>query len=146
MPTVHEYVADALHSVLDAVLVQDVTRESVLPVTCPSSGLVNINLEDADEIGRRLGTGVREWSRVAEVEIVVEDPDETAANAALDAILAQIGAGLSDVTLGGAVEYLDLSAPVGADDIPMEGAATLKGAVVEVTLYYTTGNNPMETK
>ena len=30
------------------------------------------------------------------------------------------------------------------DEIPIDGAATIKGSVVELTLYYRTGDNPLE--
>jgi hypothetical protein len=57
--------------------------------------------------------------------------------AALDALLVTIGATLSaDPTLGGAVEWSEAGAPR-TEDLAIEGAAALKGAVVPVTLVYT---------
>ncbi len=121
-----------------------VTREEVLPQRCPDDGLVNLHMNDAEEIDQRLGDGRREWSRTAEIEVIVQAPDLQDRIDAMDALHAQIGAALYGNKLSGLVAHIELSAPVDADEIPMDGVATLKGTVIEAVLYYETSNNPME--
>jgi hypothetical protein len=145
MTSRHETIVAALMSALSAHGSQ-VIRERELPVHCPANGLINLLPADPEEQEEHLGTGVREWDRVLELEVVVQDHDTAQRIVKLDASLVEIGALLHGSTLGGLVDYLRLGAPLDADDIPMEGAASLKGAVVPVTLYYETSNNPMETQ
>ena len=42
------------------------------------------------------------------------------------------------------ISFLLLGAPEGAEEIPMADIAILRGAVVPVTLFYETSDNPME--
>jgi len=65
--------------------------------------------------------------------------------AALDMLLSQVAALLlADRSLGGMVSWLEPGAPQASDTVPMEGAESLKGAVLPVTLFYETPQNPME--
>ncbi len=145
MPSRHEAIIAQLMTAL-APHSSEVIREIELPVHCPANGLINLLPADPEEQDEHLGTGVREWNRVLELEVVVQDHDTAQRIAKLDASLVEIGALLHGSTLGGLVDYLRLGAPQDADNIPMEGAASLKGAVIPVTLFYETSNNPMETQ
>jgi len=144
MTTVHENVVLALETALGA-HTAEVLRERDLPATCPPEGLVNLVPGDPVEDGVRLGTGIREWRREIELEHLVTDRQAVTRNTLLDALLATTGQVLSGSTLGGAVDYLHLGPPQDADDVPMAGAETIRGAVVTVTLFYETSDNPMET-
>jgi hypothetical protein len=60
--------------------------------------------------------------------------------AALDGLLVAIGAAIAaDATVGGLVEWSEAGAPR-TQDLAIEGAPALKGAVVPVTLVYTSGD------
>ena len=57
---------------------------------------------------------------------------------AFDNLIAAIGAALeTDRTLGGLCDWVEPEAPASVD-LPVEGAATLKAAVIIVVLHYTT--------
>jgi hypothetical protein len=74
----------------------------------------------------------------AEIEVVVQAGDTAARNAALDTLLANIGAALAaDRTLGGLCDWVEPEAPRPVD-LPIEGAAALKAAIVPVVLTYAT--------
>lgn len=57
---------------------------------------------------------------------------------AFDALIVAIGAALAaDRTLGGLCDWVEPEAPASVD-LPVEGAAALKAAVITVVLHYTT--------
>lgn len=57
---------------------------------------------------------------------------------AFDTLNASIGTSLdSDRTLGGLCDWLEAKAPASVD-LPVEGAVSLKAAVITVVLHYTT--------
>lgn len=144
MPSSHEAAIVALVAAL-ADHPGEVMREEELPQYCPPEGLINAVPQDAEEADQHLGTGTREFDRVVELECVVQASSGTARDAALDEALQQAAALLlADTSLGGAVSYLRIEAPQGTDTVPMQGAESLKGAVLPVTLYYETPDNPME--
>src|SRR5690606_6237972 len=73
----------------------------------------------------------------AEIEAVVQG---VARDAAFDMLCASIGAAIvPDRTLGGLCEWIEAEAPRPVD-LPVEGAATLKAAVIPVILHYTTAD------
>ncbi|WP_146592205.1 hypothetical protein [Puniceibacterium confluentis] len=144
MPSPHESAIAALLSALSG-HAATVIRESDLPVDCPDAGLVNVVPEDPEDVGQHLGTGTREWERPVDLETVVRGPDAATRDAALDAALVSLAALLlADRTLGGAVDWIEVGAPQENEAVPMMGAETLKGAVLPVTLFYETTDNPME--
>ncbi|MBU2960064.1 hypothetical protein KO516_04315, partial [Citreicella sp. C3M06] len=51
---------------------------------------------------------------------------------------------LADRQLGGAVDWIEVGAPQQTEAVPMQGAETLAGAVLPVTIFYETTDNPME--
>ena len=73
----------------------------------------------------------------AEVEAVVQG---AARDAAFDTLIASIGAVLAgDRTLGGLCDWVEAEAPRPVD-LPVEGAASLKAAVIPVVLHYSTAD------
>lgn len=143
MTTRHEAITVALVAAL-AGHPSEVMREQDLPQRCPAAGILNVVPQDPVGAGTRLGAGIMEWSRAYHFELVVQGADAASRNQQLDASIAQIGAILHGATLGGAIDYLDLGPPTEADHVPMEGAASLKGAVVVATVFYETSDNPLE--
>lgn len=73
----------------------------------------------------------------AEIEAVVQGADRDTAFAALCAGIGAVIAG--DRTLGGRCDWVEAEAPR-AVDLPVEGAASLKAAVIPVILHYTTAD------
>ena len=73
----------------------------------------------------------------AEIEAVVQGADR---DTAFDTLIASIGAALAaDRTLGGLCDWVEAEAPRPVD-LPVEGAASLKAAVITVVLHYSTAD------
>ena len=71
-----------------------------------------------------------------ELEVVVQAPNGRAT--AFDSLIADIGTALeADRTLGGLCDWVEPEAPASVD-LPIEGAASLKAAIITVVLHYTT--------
>jgi hypothetical protein len=63
-----------------------------------------------------------------------------ARDAAFDTLTASIGSALAaDRTLGGLCDWVEAEAPQPVD-LPVEGAASLKAAVIPVVLHYSTAD------
>lgn len=144
MTTRHETIAAAIVAAATAATSAAVIREEVLPAKCSASGLINVRFNDPEEEEQELGSLRRTWVRVVEIEIIVQSAIQADRIVKLDTILGEIGATFLGENLSGTVDHLEISAPVEAEDIPMEGSASLKGSIVEITLFYQTSNNPME--
>ena len=72
----------------------------------------------------------------AELEVIVQVGNGRAS--AFDDLVAAIGTALeADRTLGGLCDWVEPEAPASVD-LPVEGAAALKAAVITVILHYTT--------
>lgn len=144
MTTRHETIAAALVAAASSATSAGVIREEILPVKCPINGLINVRFNDPEEEEQELGSLRRTWVRVAEIEIIVQSAIQADRIVKLDTILGEIGVAFLSENLAGTVDHLEISAPVEAEDMPMDGAASLKGSIVEITLFYQTSNNPME--
>ncbi|MBB3995306.1 hypothetical protein GGR95_002961 [Sulfitobacter undariae] len=139
----HESVIAGLMTALAAHPVP-VSRQDELPRTCPPDGILNIVPQDPVETGFRLGTGRREWQRPVDLEMVVQGATNAERTVAIDALAGVVGALLTGSNLDGLVDYIDMSAPQQSSDVPMEGAESLLGSVIVITLFYETSINPME--
>lgn len=74
----------------------------------------------------------------AELEVVVQSPNQR--DALFDALCASIGALISaDRTLAGRCDWIEADAPQPVD-LPIEGAAALKAAVITVVLHYSSAS------
>jgi hypothetical protein len=136
-PSAREAALLALHQRLQMVPDATVLRNEVLPAKIPAGGLMIVRDGDAGEPEVTLNPVTYLWQHRAEIEVVIEGATPAERDATLDALLVTIGATLSaDPTLGGAVEWSEAGAPR-TEDLAIEGAAALKGAVVPVTLVYT---------
>ena len=72
-----------------------------------------------------------------EIEAIVQGNDR---DAAFDTLTASIGAAIAaDRTLGGLCDWVEAEAPRSVD-LPVEGAASLKAAVIPVVLHYSTAD------
>ncbi|MDO6587702.1 hypothetical protein Q4543_19505 [Salipiger sp. 1_MG-2023] len=144
MPSPHEAPVLALLTAI-AGHVASVMREHDLPIACPDQGLINLVPGDPQEEGVRLGAMAREWVREIDCELVVHGATAAARADALDAALVSLSTlVLADRQLGGAVDWIEVGAPQQTEAVPMQGAETLAGAVLPVTIFYETTDNPME--
>lgn len=136
MASVRETILTALHARLLA-LPATALRGEVLPERVPAEGLLILRDGEPGEPEVTLSPLAYHYQHRAEIEAVVQGADR---DASFDTLCASIGAALAtDRTLGGLCNWLETEAPRPVD-LPVEGAASLKAAVVPVVLHYTTAD------
>ncbi|WP_071796280.1 acyl-CoA transferase [Natronohydrobacter thiooxidans] len=135
MPSPRETILTALADLLRAVPHVPVLRGEVLPERVPAAGLLILRDGEPGEPEMTLSPLRYHYQHRAEIEAVVQGSDRDTAFATL---CASIGTALAaDRTLGGLCDWIEAEAPRPAD-LPVEGAASLKAAVIQVILHYTT--------
>ena len=135
MPTTRETVLAALLARLQP-LAAPVLRDEVLPERIPAAGLIILRDGQPGEPEVTLSPLRYHYQHRAELEVVVQAANGRAG--AFDTLIAAIGTALeADRTLGGLCDWIEPEAP-GSVDLPIEGAAALKAAVITVVLHYTT--------
>jgi len=135
MPTTRETVLAALHTQLQQ-LGALVLRDEVLPERIPTTGLIILRDGQPGEPEVTLSPLRYHYQHRAELEVVVQGG--TGRASAFDILIAAIGTALeADRTLGGLCDWVEPEAPASVD-LPIEGAAALKAAVITVVLHYTT--------
>jgi hypothetical protein len=141
LPSAREAALLALYQRLELVPGAAVLRNEVLPAKIPVGGSMIVRDGVPGEPEVTLNPVSYLWQHRAELEVLVEAGTPAERDAALDALLVVIGEALADdPTLGGAVEWSEAGAPR-TEDLAIEGAAALKGAVVPVTLIYTSASS-----
>ena len=135
MPTTRETVLAALHARLQQ-LAALVLRDEVLPERIPSAGLIILRDGQPGEPEVTLSPLRYHYQHRAELEVVVQAGIGRAS--VFDSLIATIGTTLeTDRTLGGICDWVEPEAPASVD-LPIEGAAALKAAIITVVLHYTT--------
>ena len=139
MPTTREAILAALYARLQP-LAALTLRDEVLPERIPAAGLIILRDGQPGEPEVTLSPLRYHYQHRAELEVVVQTSNGRAT--AFDSLIAAIGTALeTDRTLGGLCDWVEPEAPASVD-LPIEGAAALKAAIVTVVLHYTT-NGPL---
>ena len=152
MPSFRETILTALHARLAALPVTAL-RGEVLPERMPASGLLILRDGEPGEPEVTLSPLRYHYQHRAEIEAVVQGEARSAQqmqgsggplhgtndrDATFDTLCASIGAAIAaDRTLSGFCDWVEAEAPRPVD-LPIEGAASLKAAVITVILHYTT--------
>jgi hypothetical protein len=135
VPTTRETVLNALHARLQP-LAALALRDEVLPERIPAAGLIILRDGQPGEPEVTLSPLRYHYQHRAELEVVVQAPNGRAS--AFDTLITAIGTALeADRTLGSLCDWVEPEAPASVD-LPIEGAAALKAAVIIVVLHYTT--------
>jgi hypothetical protein len=135
MPTTREAILTALQARLQP-LAALTLRDVVLPERVPATGLIILRDGQPGEPEVTLSPLRFHYQHRAELEVVVQAG--TGRTTTFDDLIASIGAALdADRTLGGLCDWVEPEAPTSVE-LPIEGAAALKAAVITVVLYYTT--------
>lgn len=135
MTTNRETILAALQARLQT-LAATVLRDEVLPERIPPAGLVILRDGQPGEPEVTLSPLRYHYQHRAELEVVVQAAKNRAT--AFDILITTIGATLdADRTLGGLCDWVEAEAPASVD-LPVEGAVSLKAAVITVVLHYTT--------
>jgi hypothetical protein len=136
MPTQRETILAALHARLSG-LSATALRGDVLPERVPADGLLILRDGEPGEPEVTLSPLAYHYQHRAEIEVVVQGSNR---DAAFDALCASIGTALAvDRTLGGLCDWIEAEAPQPVD-LPVEGAASLKAAVIPVVLHYSSAD------
>jgi len=136
MSSPRETILTALHALLSA-LPAAVLRGEVLPERVPSDGLLILRDGEPSEPEVTLSPLRYHYQHRAEIEAVVQGTDR---DADFDTLTTSIGAAIAaDRTLGGLCDWVEAEAPRPVD-LPIEGAASLKAAVIPVVLHYYTAD------
>ena len=136
MPTPRETILAALHTLLQTPPATAL-RGEVLPERVPADGLLILRDGEPGEPEVTLSPLAYHYQHRAEIEAVVQCD---ARDAAFDALTASVGSALTaDRTLGGLCDWVEAEAPRPVD-LPVEGAASLKAAVIPVVLHYSTAD------
>ena len=134
MPTTRETVLAALHARLQP-LAALTLRDEVLPERVPAAGLIILRDGQPGEPEVTLSPLRYHYQHRAELEVVVQAPDGRAST--FDTLIVAIGAAIeADRTLGGLCDWVEPEPPASVD-LPIDGAAALKAAVITVVLHYT---------
>ena len=133
MPTNRETILGALHARLQT-LATPVIRGEVLPERIPATGLIILRDGKPGEPEVTLSPLTYFYEHRAELEVVIQAG--SGRDAMFDVLTGSIGAVLAaDRTLGGLCDWVEAEAPEPVD-LPIEGAAALKAAVIIVVLHY----------
>lgn len=136
MPTLRETILVALYEQLSA-LPATALRGDVLPERVPAAGLLILRDGEPGEPEVTLSPLRYHYQHRAEIEAVVQGATR---DTVFDTLCASIGAALAaDRTLGGLCDWVEAEAPRPVD-LAVEGAATLKAAVIPVILHYSTAD------
>jgi hypothetical protein len=136
MPSLWETILTALHARLSA-LPATALRGEVLPERVPATGLLILRDGEPGEPEVTLSPLRYHFQHRAEIEAVVQG---AARDADFDTLCASIGAAIvADRTLGGLCDWAEPEAPRPVD-LPVEGAASLKAAVIPVILHFSTAD------
>ena len=136
MPSTRETILSALHAALQT-QAAPVLRGEVLPERVPAAGLLILRDGDPGEPTVTLSPLRYHYQHRAEIEAVVQGNDRDTTFAALCASIGAVIAG--DRTLGGRCDWIEAEAPRPVD-LPIEGATSLKAAVIPVVLHYSTAD------
>ena len=136
MPTIRETILTALCVRLSTIPVV-IFRGDVLPERVPATGLIILRDGEPGEPEVTLSPHAYHYQHRAEIEAVVQGTNR---GAAFDTLCASIGTALAkDRTLGGLCDWVQAEAPRPVD-LPVEGASSLKAAIIPVVLHYSTGD------
>ena len=133
MPSKRETILAALHARLQT-LAAPVLRGEVLPERIPAAGLIILRDGKPGEPEVTLSPLTYFYEHQAELEVVIQAGNGR--DILFDALSAAIGIALAaDRTLGGLCDWVEAEAPEPVD-LPIEGAAALKAAVITIVLHY----------
>ena len=134
MRTPRETILTALYVQLSTIPVT-VFRGDALPERVPAVGLLILRDGNPGEPEVTLSPRMYHYQHRAEIEAVVQGASR---DASFDTLCTSVGAALAaDRTLGGLCDWVEAEAPEPID-LPIEGAASLKAAVIPVVLHYST--------
>lgn len=136
MPSLRETLLSTLYTTLST-LPTTVLRGETLPERIPTAGLLILRDGEPGAPEVTLSPLSYHYEHQVEIEVVIQGADR---EARFDAICIWLGTLIAgDRTLGGLCDWMEADAPKPVD-LAFEGAASLKAAVLTITLHYTTSD------
>ena len=140
MNSTREQALMGLFSCLQRLTGPTVKRNEPLPIKVPEAGLVILRDGDAGDPEVILSPTRYVYQHRAEIEVLVQQADQAERDAALDTLLMAVGEALAaDPRIGGMVDFAHPGSPELLQET-IEGAPTIKAAVIPVFLEYSTLN------
>ena len=140
MFSTREQALTGLFLCLQSITGPTVKRNEPLPTKVPEAGLIILRDGDPGEPEVILSPTRYVYQHRAEVEVLVQEADQAERDAALDTLLVAVGTALAgDSSLGGKVDIAHPGSPELLQET-IEGAPTIKAALIPVCLEYTTLN------
>jgi hypothetical protein len=134
MPTQREIILTALADAFRTIPHVPVLRGEVLPERIPSAGLLILRDGNPGDPEVTLSPLRYHYQQRAELEVIVQASGDR--DTRFDQLIARIGAAIAvERTLGGLCDWVEAAAPEPVD-LAVDGAASLKAAVVPVILHY----------
>jgi len=138
MPTPREIILTALADLLRTVPHVPVLRGEVLPERIPPAGLMILRDGNPGEPGVTLSPLMYHYQHRAELEVIIQTSEER--DARFDRLIGRIGAAIAaDRTLRGRCDWVEAEAPEPVD-LPVEGSAAIKAAIIPIILHYATSD------
>ena len=138
LPTIRETILSALHGALQT-QAASVLRGETLPERVPATGLLILRDGDPGEPAVTMSPLRYHYQHRAELEAVVQ-VGGPGRDVAFDSLVAAVGTALKvDRTLGDRCDWVEAEAPR-LVDVAVDGAATLKAAVIPIVLHYSTSD------
>lgn len=133
-----ETILTALADLLGTISHVPVLRGDVLPERIPPTGVIILRDGNPGEPGVTLSPLTYHYQHRAELEVIMQSA--RVRDALFDTLVAQIGAVIAaDRTLRGRCDWVEAEAPEPVD-LAVEGAASLKAAIIPVVLHYATAD------
>lgn len=138
--TVRETILQALFTALQTIPSVKVVRNEVFPEKIPDAGLIVMRDGDPGTPEVILSPLSYYWQHRVSLEVAVQKGTATARDTALDILFSQIAAVVAaNKTLGGLCDLVTAQAP-DTDSVAIEGAASIKAAIVPLELIYVTAD------
>ncbi len=140
MISTREQALEALFLCLKSISEPEVKRNEPLPTKVAAAGLIIVRDGSSGDPEVVLSPTRYVYQHRAEVEVLVQEADQAKRDAALDTLLVAVGTALAaNPALGGKVDIAHPGSPELLQET-IEGAPTIKAAVIPVFLEYTTLN------
>ena len=140
MPTPRETILQALLAALQIVPGVTVLRGAILPERIPTGGLLILRDGDPGTPEVTLSPLQYHYEHRVEIEVIVQGKTPADRDTAFDILLQSLSAAITTGrTLGGLCDWVEAEAPQPVD-LPVEGAAALKAAIVPIILTYSTAD------
>ena len=134
MPTQRETILTALADALRTIAHVTVLRGEVLPERVPTAGLMILRDGQPGDPEVTLSPLRYHYQQRAELEVIVQASVDR--DSRFDQLIARISAAIAvDRKLGGLCDWVEAAAPEPVD-LAVDGAASLKAAVVPIILHY----------